>query len=240
MLPLFYMIAEVVKRVTQRKQKKRQNHRHGGSRVAVVAVWRHSGRHIHLSIHPIGRLEEEQMRRKGDRNIPRFEGSFPQQNIFIPTSNDNTIYYVEMTFMVLIQWLQWKPKPRNCHQRFSDQGSHHLRDPRTHKWWDCWNEEFHSLLLTFVHFCPLVCGSHKWRNGALVCILPLYVLTTVNVILLTILPDCTLSTKYIYIYIYIMLFALNKWSGLRPILVLRWIDNSESVWCLMRSQLMTG
>ena len=84
---------------------------------------------------------------------------------------------------------------RNCHHSFSDRGSHHLRDPRTHKWWDCWNEEFHSLLLTFVHFCPLVCWFHKWRNDVLVCILPLYVLTTVNVILLTILPDCNPSTK---------------------------------------------
>ena len=50
-------------------------------------------------------------------------------------------------------------------------------------------------------FCPRVCWFHKWRNDVLVCILPLYVLTTVNGILLTILLDCNLSTKCLYIYI---------------------------------------
>ena len=37
---------------------------HGGSRVAVVAEWRHSGRHSHRSMHTIGRPKEAQGRQK--------------------------------------------------------------------------------------------------------------------------------------------------------------------------------
>ena len=47
----------------------RQNHYNGGSRVAVVAEWRHSSRHTDRSVDTIGRLKEAQWWYKGGRSI---------------------------------------------------------------------------------------------------------------------------------------------------------------------------
>ena len=51
----------------------RQNHRHGGSRVAVVAEWRHSGRHSYRSMDPNGRPKEAQWWHKGGRSIAQID-----------------------------------------------------------------------------------------------------------------------------------------------------------------------
>ena len=60
----------------------RQNHCHGGSRVAVVAEWRHSGRHSDRSMDAIGRPNEAQWWYKGGRNIAQIDTQCLQQYAF--------------------------------------------------------------------------------------------------------------------------------------------------------------
>ena len=67
--------AVMAKQVTQR----RQNYCHGGSRVAVVAEWRHSGRHIDRSMDTIGRLKEAQWWYKGGSSITQIDAQCLKQ-----------------------------------------------------------------------------------------------------------------------------------------------------------------
>ena len=61
----------------------RQNHCHGGLRVAMVADWRHSGRHSDCSMDATGRLKEAQWWYRGDRNIAQIHGQCIQQHAFL-------------------------------------------------------------------------------------------------------------------------------------------------------------
>ena len=61
--------AVVAQQVVQRRQSGGKTIGHGGSRVAVVAEWRHSGRHSDRSMDAIGRPKEAQWWYKGGRSI---------------------------------------------------------------------------------------------------------------------------------------------------------------------------
>ena len=59
-----------------KKAEWRQNHRHGGSSVAVVAEWRHSGRHSDRSMDAIGRPKEAQWWYKEGRRVANWYTMF--------------------------------------------------------------------------------------------------------------------------------------------------------------------
>ena len=56
-----------------KKAEWRQNHCHGGSSVAVVAEWRHSGRHSDRSMDAIGRPKEAQLWYKEGRRVAQID-----------------------------------------------------------------------------------------------------------------------------------------------------------------------
>ena len=61
----------------------RQNHCQGGWRVAVVAVWRHSGRHCDRSMDAIGRPKEAQWWYKEGRSVAQIDTQCSQQYVFL-------------------------------------------------------------------------------------------------------------------------------------------------------------
>ena len=67
-LPLTTKTAGVSEQVAHRTQNGSKNHCHGGSRVAVVAKWRHSVRHSDRSVDVIGSPKEAEWWYKGDRS----------------------------------------------------------------------------------------------------------------------------------------------------------------------------
>ena len=70
--------------VAQQVVQRRQNHRHGGSRVAVVAEWRHSGRHSYRSMDPSGRPKEAQWWHKGGRSIAQIDNATQCLQQYVP------------------------------------------------------------------------------------------------------------------------------------------------------------
>ena len=60
----------------------RQNHCQGGWRVAVVAEWRHSGRHCDRSMDAIGRPKEAQWWYKEGRSVAQIDTQCSQQYVF--------------------------------------------------------------------------------------------------------------------------------------------------------------
>ena len=60
----------------------RQNHCQGGWRVAVVAEWRHSGRHCDRSMDAIGRPKEAQWWCKEGRSVAQIDTQCSQQYVF--------------------------------------------------------------------------------------------------------------------------------------------------------------
>ena len=60
----------------------KQNHCHGGSKVTVVAEWRHSGHHSDRSIDATGRLKEAQWWYKGGRSIAQIHTQCIQHYAF--------------------------------------------------------------------------------------------------------------------------------------------------------------
>ena len=61
----------------------RQNHCQGGWRVAVVAEWRHSGRHCDRSMEAVGRPKEAQWWYKEGRSVARIDTQCSQHTYFL-------------------------------------------------------------------------------------------------------------------------------------------------------------